>query len=258
MKNLLAVAVVALAALTPHQSGAQRPGTPTPAPSAAVRPVVERQSLALVNGRWQPAETRVVQALVYVDGEAPYVQVRARRVITVTIDGQQLEVLSAAAVAVVEVAAEAGRCYGIDAGPGRYQVEVLSIDPTAGIATETVTLDLGDKPDPVDPVDPDRPEPSEWAKVLADPAKAAKLTNAEAKVMAAAFRAAAAGSHATVAELTGAASKQYTDQLGINRTTELLDFRQAIVAELRRLSLATVDQYKAEFVKLAAALEAIQ
>lgn len=264
----LLVSIVALAALAP-QTGAQRPvpqyaienHQPRVATAAAVRPVVEQTSLALVDGRWKPAETRVVQALIYVDGQAPFVQVRARRVVTVTLDGHQLDVLAAADVSVVEVSTNAGRCYGLDAGAGKYQVEVLSIDPNTGISSETITIDIGANPNPdptPDPTPNPQPQPSQWAKVLSDPAKQANLTAAEAKAMAAAFLAAAAGSHATIAELTGAASKQYTDQLGINRITELLDFRQAIVAELRRLALTTVDQYKAEFGKLAAALEAIQ
>lgn len=262
----LLVSVVALAALAPHQTGAQRPAPqyaienhqPRVAAAAAVRPVVEQASLALVDGRWKPAETRVVQALIYVDGQAPFVQVRARRVVTVTLDGQQLDVLSAAAVSVVEVSTNAGRCYGLDAGAGKYQVEVLSIDPNTGISSETITVDIGANPNPNPTPDDPQPQPGQWAKVLSGPAKQANLTSEEASVMASAFRSAAAGSYSTVAELTGAASKQYTDQLGINRTTELLDFRQAIVAELRRLALTTVDQYKAEFGKLAAALEAIQ
>lgn len=128
---------------------------PTPA-LAAVSTVVETATIANVDGKWTKADVKTIAATVTVDGQAKWCQLRVRRLVTVTIDGQQIDVLSAAPVEVVEIAAESGRAFGVIAGNGRYQVEVICSDPQLGIAIEQSVIEIGDQPGP----EPEPPGPS--------------------------------------------------------------------------------------------------
>lgn len=117
--------------------------------------------------------------------------------------------------------------------------------------------------DPDKPVDPDDPDPppqptNNWVAVLQPAATAAKLSSAEAKIFADAFRTAAKGSYPTILAATTAAKNIYAPQFGPNRAVELVDFRQAMVAELERLGIKTVPDTLAEFAKIADALESLK
>lgn len=139
-----------------------QPVTPTPALVGEISTEVEESTIAKVNGEWIEADTAKVTAKILVDGNAKWVQVRVSRLVSVTIDGVQIEVRSAEAIKVIEIAAKAGRCFGIIAPPGKYQAEVICSDPQIGITTESAVLEIKgkDPPKPVDPVTP-TPDPND-------------------------------------------------------------------------------------------------
>mgnify|MGYP000026463818 CR=1 FL=1 len=141
-----------------HVAHAQPPKVANP--FGDVTPVPTTQSIALVGGKWIVAETKDVAATILVDGNAKHVQVSARRLVTVSIGGQTIDVLTAAPVEVMEIDVKDGRCFGIIAGPGRYQITTICSDPKLGIHTDTSTIQIGkpDEPD-VEP-EPDDPEPT--------------------------------------------------------------------------------------------------
>mgnify|MGYP000719423443 CR=1 FL=1 len=123
----------------------------------SVTPTVGEVSIAQIDGKWVKAPSRKVAAVLQVDGQAKWVQCRVHKLVTVKIGNQSIDVLSAAPVEVVEIAAESGRCFGIVAGAGKYHCEVVCSDPDTGISTEATVVAIGKpKPDPVvvDPVDP--------------------------------------------------------------------------------------------------------
>ena len=146
--RLAMASVLFLAALLPHHAATAPPSTPL---GGAVVVSSATTSIAKVDGKWIEAETRTVAATVAVECKAKWVQVRVRKLVTVTIDGQTVDVLSAAPVEVIEITADKGRLFGVVAGEGRYQVEVICSDPTTGISSSLSVLVIGAQPQPEPP-----------------------------------------------------------------------------------------------------------
>lgn len=248
------LAVILVAAWGPSSNLADDPA-PVPAVSGLTVDSTP-YTAAQVGGKWLRSDsTRQVVATFTVDGSG-WVEAYRMALTEDRSTGKEIW-LPGPEVELIDVETAAGTSLGLSGPAGRYFIRLTRIvDGRPRVTTTQVVV--GPQPTPDDPTPGPQPTPSSWASVLAPAASAVKLTPDEAKVMADAFRAKAAGSYETVRALTEAASKQYTDQLGINRIAELLTFRQAIVAELTRLQLNTVAQYQAEFLKLAEALEALK
>ena len=137
------------------------PTRPLPAPSVGT---VESDStpatLAKIDGKWIFAETSTANAVIRVDSKAKWVQVRAARIVSVTLDtGQKLEVVAPGDVPVVEIHGQDTKCFGVQAGPGVYQVRVTQFDPSAAPIETLERIVIGPGPDPEPEPDPEPPEP---------------------------------------------------------------------------------------------------
>ena len=139
------------------------------AQAAPPKPIVELSTaitldagpvpLAKIDGRWVAAPTAVAAAVIHVETEARWVQCRVAKIVTVDISGVQVDVVTAAAVDVLDVVSLTGKSFGIVAPAGKYQCTITATDGRTGITQEVRQITLGDPvpPTPVVPIVPPKP-----------------------------------------------------------------------------------------------------
>lgn len=135
-----------------------QPALAAPPPSLAASIAAESDpvTLAKIGGKWIKAETATVAATVHIDTAAKWCQVRVARIVTVTIDGQAIDVVTASPVEVLPIDVAKGKCFGIIAAPGQYQATITVSDPKSGISQEVRRIAIGG-PEPTPPTPPPAP-----------------------------------------------------------------------------------------------------